>query len=247
VAIKLKEDFLFTLQSRELTVAKTTKSRQNQRKSQQQQSSSTICRNIAYLRVSTALQDADNQKLGIVNYAAHEGLQPVEFFEETTSGKTPIKDRKLQQVIESMVKGDNLIVSELSRLGRNMVEVMTVLDLLMNKECRVYAVKGGYRLDQTTPSKILSMVLCMAAEIERDLISQRTKEALARRKAEGKTLGRPKGSYGVSKLDQYEDEIRRLSSHGVPKAAIARMHSCSWQTVHTWMRRNGVETKHKQV
>ena len=194
-------------------------------------------RNIAYLRVSTAMQDADNQKLGIVDFAAHEGLQPVEFIEETTSGKTPIKDRQLQQVIESMVKGDNLIVSELSRLGRNMVEVMSVLDLLMKKECRVYAVKGGYRLDQTISSKILSMVLCMAAEIERDLISQRTKEALARRKAEGKPLGRPKGSYGVSKLDQYGDDIRKLLSHGVAKAAIARMYDCSWQTVHTWTQR----------
>jgi DNA invertase Pin-like site-specific DNA recombinase len=228
-------------------VTKTTKKRQNRRKSPQQQSSSTISRNIAYLRVSTAMQDALNQKTGIVDFVKKEGLQPVEFIEETTSGKTPIKDRQLQQVIESMVKGDNLIVSELSRLGRNMVEVMTVLDLLMNKECRVYAVKGGYRLDQTMPSKILSMVLCMAAEIERDLISQRTKEALARRKAEGKPLGRPKGSYGVSKLDQYGDDIRKLLSHGVAKAAIARMYGCSWQTVHTWTQRKGAETNCRQV
>lgn len=188
-------------------------------------------------RVSTALQDADNQKLGIVDYAKHEGLQPLEFIEETTSGKTPIKERKLQQVIDSMVQGDTLIVSELSRLGRNMVEVMSVLDQLIKKGCKVHAVKGGYRLDGTLSSKILNMVLLMAAEIERELISQRTKEALARRKAEGKQLGRPKGSYRVSKLDQYEDEIRRLLSHGVAKAAIARMHGCSWQTVHAWMRR----------
>jgi putative DNA-invertase from lambdoid prophage Rac len=79
----------------------------------------------------------------------------------------------------------------------------------------------------------------MAAEIERELISQRTKEPLARRKAEGKQLGRPKGSYGVSKLDQYEDEIRKLLSHGVAKAAIARMYGSSWQTVHPWVRRSG--------
>ena len=126
-----------------------------------------------------------------------------------------------------------------------MVEVMSVLDLLMKKECRVYAVKGGYRLDQTMPSKILSMVLLMAAEIERELISQRTKEALALRKAQGKTLGRPKGSYGVSKLDQYGDDIRKLLSHGVAKAAIARMYKCSWQTVHTWTQRKGAEENHR--
>ena len=154
-------------------------------------------RNIAYLRVSTALQDADNQKLGIVEYTYAEGLQPVEFIEETTSGKTPISERKLQQVIDSMVQGDTLIVSELSRLGRNMVEVMMVLDLLIKKGCKVHAVKGGYRIDQSLSSKILSMVLSMVAEIEREQISQRTKEALARRKAEGKPLGRPKGSVMV--------------------------------------------------
>jgi DNA invertase Pin-like site-specific DNA recombinase len=141
-------------------------------------------------------------------------------------------------VIDSMEKGDTLIVSELSRLGRNMVEVMTVLDLLIKKGCRVHAVKGGYRLDGTLSSKILSMVLLMAAEIERELISQRTKEALARRKAEGKPLGRPKGSHGKSMLDEYEDEIRRLLANGVAKAAIARMHGCSWQTVHNWVKRH---------
>ena len=97
------------------------------------------------------------------------------------------------------------------------------------------------------PSKILSMVLLMAAEIERELISQRTKEALARRKAEGKTLGRPKGSYGVSKLDQYGDDIRKMLSHGVAKAAIARTFGCSWQTVHTWTQRKGIETNRKQA
>ena len=103
-------------------------------------------RNIAYLRVSTALQDADNQKLGIVEYTYAEGLQPVEFIEETTSGKTPISERKLQQVIDSMVQGDTLIMSELSRLGRNMVEVMVVLDLLIKKGCKVHAVKGDEAL-----------------------------------------------------------------------------------------------------
>jgi len=159
---------------------------------------------------------------------------------KTTSGKTPIKDRLLQQVIDSMAAGDALIVSELSRLGRNMVEVMSVLDMLIKKGCKVHAVKGGYRLDQSLSSKILSMVLLMAAEIERELISQRTKEALSRRKAEGKPLGRPKGSHGVSKLDQHEDRIREYLSHGVSKAAIARMHECSCQTVHNWVRRHGV-------
>jgi len=105
-------------------------------------------RNIAYLRVNTTLHDAENQKLGIVKYTYKEGLQPIECIEETTSGKTPISERKLQRVIDSMVPGDTLIASELSRLGRNMVEVMTVLDQLIKKGCGVHAVKGGYRIDQ---------------------------------------------------------------------------------------------------
>jgi DNA invertase Pin-like site-specific DNA recombinase len=179
------------------------------------------------------------QKLGTVAYTYAEELQPAEFVEETTSGKTPISERKLLQVIDSMTQCDTLIVSELSRLGRNMVEVMTVLDQLVKKGCKVHAVNGGYRLDGTLSSKIINMVLLMAAEIERQLISQRTKEALARRKAEGKQLGRPKGSHGVSKLDLHEDDIRKkLLSHGVAKAAIARMYGSSWQTVHAWVRRH---------
>ena len=111
----------------------------------------------------------------------HDGsAHVIEFIEETTSGKTPIKDRQLQQVIDSMALGDTLIVSKLSRLGRNMVEVMSVLDMLIKKGCKVHAVKGGHRLDQSLSSKIVSMVLLlgmvllMAAEIERELISQRT-------------------------------------------------------------------------
>lgn len=137
---------------------------------------------------------------------------------------------RIQQVIDSMALGDTLIVSELSRLGRNMVEVMSVLDMLIKKDCKVHAVKGSYRLDQSLSSKILRMVLLMTAEIERELISQHTKEA----------PGRPRGSHGVSMLDQHEDRIREYPGHGVSKAAIARMHGCSWQTVHNWVRRHAI-------
>jgi len=240
-------EYTFSLDSKELAMKKSTRTPLKRKKLPVHKQATSTHRNIAYLRVSTALQDAENQKLGIIDYATNEGLQPVEFIEETISGKTPIKERKLQQVIDSMVTGDTLIVSELSRIGRNMVEVMSALDQLINKGCKVHAVKGGYRLDQTISSKILSMVLLMAAEIERELISQRTKEALARRRAEGKPLGRPKGSFGVSKLDQYGDDIRKMLSHGVAKAAIARMYDCSWQTVHTWTKRKGAEANRKQA
>ena len=104
-----------------------------------------------------------------------------------------------------------------------MTEIWSTLGELTERGVTVYAVKGNHKLDGSLNSKILSMVLTMAGEIERELISQRTKEALARRKAAGKPLGRPKGSYGTSKLDVHEDEIRRLAGHGVSKQAMARI------------------------
>jgi len=202
-------------------------------------------RNIVYLRVSTDTQDLENQRHGVLEFIKREGLQPVEFVEEKVPGKTPVADRDLgKKVIPHLQGGDALIVSELSRLGRNMVEVMAILEELIGRGVRVYAVKGGYKLNGTLESKILRIVLCMAAEIERELISQRTREALAHRKAVGKPIGRPKGSYGVSKLDKYEDEIQRLALYGVSKQAMTRMFDCTWPTLHTWMQRNGVIIKH---
>ena len=199
-------------------------------------------KNIAYLRVSTITQDLNNQRHGILEFVKKEGLQPIEFIEEKVNGKTPVAERDLGiNVIPKLQKGDALIVAELSRLGRNMVEIMTVIEELIGRGVRVYAVKGGYRLDGSLSSKILSMVMLMAGEIERELISQRTREALAKRKAEGKTLGRPKGSYGTSKLDEHEKEIRHLAGIGVSKASIAKMFSCTWPTLHSWMHRKGIQ------
>ncbi len=203
-------------------------------------------KNIAYLRVSTVAQDLDNQRHGICDFIEREGIQPIKFVHEKVTGKTPVSDRDLgKKVIPDLQQGDTLIVSELSRLGRNMIEIMGVLDDLIKKGVKIYAVKGGYRLDGSLSSKILSMVLLMAAEIERDLISQRTKEALARRKAEGKPLGRPKGSYGASKLDKHGDRIQELVSCGVSKAAIGRMFGATCQTVDTWIQRHCGQGKGK--
>jgi len=200
---------------------------------------------IVYLRVSTDEQDLDNQRHGVLEYIKHENLQPVEFVEEKVSGKTPVMERELgKKVIPALNPGDSLVVAELSRLGRNMVDIMKVLQELVEKGVHVHAVKGGYKLDDTLSSKILSMVLLMAAEIEKDLISQRTKEALALRKALGKPIGRPKGSYGVSKLDIHEDDIRDLAKHGVSKSAMARMFKCTWPTINVWMQRKDIKLKH---
>ena len=180
-----------------------------------------------YLRVSTGLQDLKNQKLGI-HELAHKHNWNVHFIEETVSGKVSYKERRLGKLISVLKKDDILIVSELSRLGRSMLEIMTLLCDLSTKGVRVYAVKGGYEIDNSIQSKILTMVLCMAAEVEKDLISSRTKEALARKKKEGFKLGRPKGSLGKSKLDGKEDEIKKLLDKKVGIASLAKIYDCSW-------------------
>ncbi len=154
----------------------------------------------------------------------------VEFVEETVSGKKSYKERVLGKVIETLKQGDILLVSELSRLGRSMLEVMTLLCDLSEREVKVYAVKGSYKIDDSIQSKIMTMVLCMASEIERDLISRRTKEALARMKKEGVKLGRPKGKPGKSKLDGKEAEIKELLAKQVGIASIAKIYGCAWTT-----------------
>ena len=124
-----------------------------------------------------------------------------------------------------------MIVSELSRLGRSMLEIMSLLCELLERGVKVFAVKGGYTLDGSIQSKIMTMVLCMAVGIEKDLLSQRVKEALARKKKEGVKLGRPKGVPGKSKLDGKEDEIKALLDKKVGIASLAKIYDCTWPTM----------------
>lgn len=185
---------------------------------------------IGYLRVSTEGQDLENQRFGILDLA-HKNKWHVQFVEEKVSGKVSYKDRELGKTIETLKQGDILIVTELSRLGRSMMEIMRLLSDLLEKGIRVYAIKGNYKLDNSIQSKIMTMVLCMAMEIERDLISQRVKEALARKKKEGVKLGRPKGVPGKSKLDEKEAEIKTLLDKKVSIASLAKIYDCSWPTM----------------
>lgn len=147
---------------------------------------------IAYLRVSTTDQDLEKNKYDILQLANEKGLGQVAWVEETVSGRVSWKKRQIAQVLDQLQAGDHLIVSELSRLGRSMLECMEILSIASQKGIHLYAVKGNWRLDNSIQSKIVAMAFSMAAEIERDLISQRTKEALAARKKAGITLGRPK-------------------------------------------------------
>ena len=149
---------------------------------------------IAYLRVSTQKQDLEKNKADILRLANDKKLGHVEWVEEKASGRVSWRKRELGRLLEELEMGDNLIVSELSRLGRSMLQCMEILSIATDRGVHVYAVKGNWQLDDSLQSKILAMAFTMAAEIERDLISQRTKEALAARKRSGKPISRPKGA-----------------------------------------------------
>ncbi|MGO0306961.1 recombinase family protein [Endozoicomonas acroporae] len=136
-------------------------------------------------------------------------------------------------------QGDSLVVSELSRLGRSMLECIEILSVAMQRGIRVYSVKGDWHLDNSIQSKIMAMAFSMAAEIERDLISQRTKEALRAKKAAGIPLGRPKGP-GKSKLDPFQPEIEALLANGATKTFIAERYSTTPANLTNWMKKHGV-------
>jgi DNA invertase Pin-like site-specific DNA recombinase len=175
----------------------------------------------AYLRVSKIDQDLEKNKMDILKLAHEQRLGQVEFVEEKVSGKVSWHIRQIAQVIEDAQPSDNIIVSELSRLGRSMLECVEILSIASEKELHVYAVKGNWQLDGTIQSKIIAMTFAIAAEIERDLISLRTKEALRVRKEQGMVLGRPKG-IGKSKLDANRTEIEALLKNGTTKTWIAK-------------------------
>jgi DNA invertase Pin-like site-specific DNA recombinase len=208
----------------------------------------------AYLRVSTDKQDVANQRLEILKLANERKVGSVEFIEDpAVTSRISWRDRKIAGVLDEMVEGDTLIVAELSRLGRSMYEIMEILALAVKKGIRVYASKGGWSLDATIQSKILAMVFAMAAEIERDLNVQRTKAAMATRRAMAargeswiskkgnvvNSLGRPKGP-GPSKLDKYEAEIREGLTRGVPVRRIALDHATTPANLHRWLRQHRI-------
>jgi DNA invertase Pin-like site-specific DNA recombinase len=192
-----------------------------------------------YLRVSTTDQDLEKNKAGILALANQLDLGRVEFVEEKISGTVPWRKRKLAEVVTNAQAGDVIIVSELSRLGRSMLECMEILSIATQKEVRVYAIKGNWHLDGSIQSKVVAMAFSMAAEIERDLISQRTKEGLRAATERGICLGRPRGP-GKSKLDQYREEITALLANGSTKTFIAKRYGTTAANLHRWLKRKRV-------
>jgi DNA invertase Pin-like site-specific DNA recombinase len=195
-------------------------------------------RTVAYLRVSKDSQDVKNQRLAILEFARREKMEVDDFVEITVSSRKSTKERKVDQLLEELDTGDTLIVSELSRMGRSVGEIITTVDTLVKKKIRFIAVKEGIRLNgsQDMQTKVMVTMFSLFAEIERDLISMRTKEGLAAAKASGKKLGRPKGVLGKSKLDGREDEIKRLLALEVSKASIAKITGVDRSTLYNFIR-----------
>jgi DNA invertase Pin-like site-specific DNA recombinase len=197
-------------------------------------------RNVAYLRVSTLDQDLEKNKSDILHLANEKGLGKVEFVSEKVSGKVNWRQRKIGPLLEELTEGDTILLSEFSRLGRSMLECMEIISVAVQKGIRMYTVKGGWQLDDTIQSKVMAMVFSMAAEIERDLISKRTRESLGAKKAAGTSLGRPKGP-GKSKLDSYRVEIEALLQSGTTQKFIARHYRVTEATLSNWIKKNKIK------
>jgi DNA invertase Pin-like site-specific DNA recombinase len=193
-----------------------------------------MAKTVAYLRVSTDEQDLKKNRADILHLANEKNLGRVQWVEETISGQVSWRKRKIAQVLETLHEGDNLVVSELSRLGRSMLECMELLSIATDQKINLYAVKGNWQLDGSIQSKIIAMAFSMASEIERDLLSQRTKEALAARKRAGFKLGRPEG-IGKSKLDQYRPEIEALLKNGSTQKFIAHRYGTTEANLSRWL------------
>ena len=178
-----------------------------------------------YIRVSSDKQTVENQRFEIQKFCQREGLHINGWIEETISGTKSYTKRQLGRLLRKTTKGDIIICSELSRLGRNLYMIMEILSICMSKECYVWTIKDGYRLGDDIQSKVLAFAFGLSAEIERNLISQRTKEALARLKAEGKHIGRHKGTPNNPKcfrLYRHDAYIRHALEQGMKQSQIVR-------------------------
>ena len=194
-----------------------------------------------YIRVSSDKQTVENQRFEIIQFAQTNKIVIDGWIEETISGTTQYDKRILGKLLGKIRKDDMIICSELSRLGRNLFMIMEILNQCMQRECIVWTIKDGYRLGDDIQSKVLAFAFGLSAEIERNLISQRTKEALARKKAEGIVLGRPKGRKSSHvKLSGKESVISELLMQGVSKVQIASIFKVNRNTLDRFIKDNSL-------
>ena len=190
-----------------------------------------------YIRVSTDRQTVDNQRFEIERFCSKNNLKIEQWIEETISGTKLPEKRLLGPLLAEVKKGDLIVCSELSRLGRSLFMIMSILNHLMRNEVRIWTIKDNYRLGDNIQSKVLAFAFALSAEIERDLVSQRTKEALARKRAEGVVLGRPSGRKSSHvKLSGREKEIEELLERKISKSAIGRILGVNRMTVDAFLK-----------
>jgi len=183
-----------------------------------------IMSTIGYIRVSSTKQTLEHQRFEIENFAKNEGFTIDSWVEEKISSRKALKNRKLGELLENLQENDVLISCEISRLGRSLLEVMRILETCLNKNCQVWTIKENYRLGNDIQSKVLAFAFGLAAEIERKLISDRTKSSLANIKANGKKLGRPLAAETKKlKLSKNKLRIQKLLEKGLSKSQIARI------------------------
>ena len=197
---------------------------------------------VAYLRVSTRSQDLANQKPAILEFSQKRRFPIDQFIESRISSRQSPLERPQHFVDAALEPGDRLLVSELSRLGRSLSQVIQIVETLVHRKIRFIAIKEAIEFDgkQDLQTKVMIALFGLFAEVERDLISERTKEGLAAAKAKGKRLGRPKGALGTSRLDGKQDDIRRFLELGVSKTAIAKITGVSRTTLYSFMSTRGL-------
>jgi DNA invertase Pin-like site-specific DNA recombinase len=197
-----------------------------------------------YIRVSTDKQTVDNQRFEIERFCSKNNLKIEQWIEETISGNKSPDKRLLGSLLAEVRKGDLIICSELSRLGRSLFMIMSILNHLMLSDVRIWTIKDNYRLGDNIQSKVLAFAFGLSAEIERELISQRTKEALARKRSEGKILGRPCGKKSARvKLSGCEQDIRALLDRQFSKSAIGRIYGVNRMTVDAFLKERMINQK----
>lgn len=198
-----------------------------------------------YIRVSTDKQTTENQAFEIKRFSEKNNVSIDRWIKETISSRADLNKRKLGGLLKRLKKGDVVIASELSRFGRNLLQVMSLLHFFMNRGVQVWTIKDNYRLGTDIQSKVLAFAFGLSAEIERNLISQRTREALLRLKSEGRVLGRPKGKKNkVVKLTGKEAEIKRMINLGdVSREKMARAVGCHRTTLYNYLVSHNITTK----
>ncbi|MBR6675658.1 MAG: master DNA invertase Mpi family serine-type recombinase [Alphaproteobacteria bacterium] len=192
-----------------------------------------------YIRVSTDKQTTENQAFEINCFSKKNKIRVDKWIKETISGTSALDKRKLGHLLKNMQPEDILLTTELSRLGRNLLQVMSILNYCLNNDIQVWTIKDGYKLGSDIQSKVLAFAFGLSAEIERNLISQRTRESLARLKSEGKRLGRPNGHSlkSLEKWKNHQERIHNLLKMGVPKRQICISLGISETTLYRFIQR----------